>query len=112
MYRGRTFWFTSRDLAPATLIKPPSLPFPARAARSAGGASFPAPPAVSPRHGAERGSLSRVASASERSAKPTPKAPLIARLGAVRCAAPQPFYAAAPQPSYAAAVSPTRIPGG
>src|SRR5256886_10249111 len=41
------------------------------AARSVGGASFPAPPTVWPRPGAARGSMSRVASASEQSAKPT-----------------------------------------
>src|SRR2546421_6192104 len=35
------------------------------AARSAGGASFPAPPAFSPRHGAERASLSRAGSPSD-----------------------------------------------
>src|SRR5439155_13380079 len=54
-------------------------PNPASAARSAGGASLP-PPAVSPRHSAERGSLSRAGSPRDPVAEGDAKRPLLSHV--------------------------------
>src|SRR5262245_52951159 len=57
---------TPRNVSPnrvASRRRGAGCPIPASAARSVGGASFPAPPTIPPRHGAARGSLSRVAAA-------------------------------------------------
>src|SRR5207249_4221963 len=65
------------------------IPFqPPVACENWGRLSFPACPCFWPCPGAERGSQSRVAAPKGRDREATPKAPLTARLGALKCTPP------------------------